>query len=314
MNEHMTIFDVNAYRQLTYGKDIDESISIMEKIKSLEDKKKLQAYCSPFVPVELAYHLCDSNDPAFANCKSALVANYIHTSPSSNSFRLLAEKESLVMAFLFNVRQHPHKNLIESIFKMATDLIDDHSNDPSNSSYCSLIESSVKMAEQDFIDNVLLALKEIDPNFDGIETFKNNKEGRKVALSSLENSGHALKIAFGLVLSAHRELEIDPNHEDIDRMTIDILRIFKAPIKFYHKLLYKLVMASKINMHSKGGKWGNWFWDIEHTFSVTNSLIDSRIPIMVSNDKQLYDNLLEVYDSDRVYKLDEYLEYIGFPA
>ncbi len=308
---YLIVFDTNAYRQLTYKKSIGETEELLNKIKKLEQNIGYRAYSSPFVPIELAYHLCDKKDPAFNSCRTALVANYLHTNQFNGSFRMLADKESLIAAYLFDVKQSPHLDLIRVIFKMAVDIINDNTFDPSINFICPKLIEVVEETEKIFLETVKVTLKIIDPEFDGTNLFKDNKNKRRKALRDLQKLKYVHIIAQNLVKKAHLSLNREIDQDELNHMSREIFRIFKAPIILYHRLLYKLVMSGSLNLHSKGGKWGNWYWDIEHNFSIANSFIDYRIPIMVTDDKQIVKNLKNVYKKARVYVLKDYLDVIG---
>lgn len=311
MKKYLTIFDTNAYRNLTYGFTISDVQTIIKDIKRLENSNGYKAYSSPFVPVELGYHLCDHSDPGYEPCKVSLVANYLHTCQSGDRFRILAEKESLINAFLFDIKEQPHKLLIENIFKIAVDLINNNDFDASLSPICSILLESVEKAETEFLENVKTALKAIDAKYDGLYLFRNDKRGRKTALKKIKNLEYALPIASALVKQAHHSLNRTLIVEDLIPMSKEISRIFRAAISLYHELLYRLVMSGSFNLNSSRTNWGNWFWDIEHLFSINDSLIDGRIPIMVTGDIPMSNKLKEIYQNVRVYTLIEYKNEIG---
>ena len=103
------ILYTNAYRGLTYGKTISDTIALMHEIRQKEIENNIIVFVSPIVWFELFVHLVNVNDAAFENCLNATIASYLHAQLDEQSFdRILANPYILPLNHSLIIRPNEH--------------------------------------------------------------------------------------------------------------------------------------------------------------------------------------------------------------
>jgi hypothetical protein len=296
------IFYTNAYRQLTYGKTINESIVLMEEIRRNELLQNIRAYVSPIVWLELFSHLADPNDTSFDNCYCGLVTSYFHCMEDENrgSYRLIADGEALLAGSLFKYSDPVTENLYQGFGRLIKEI--HHNPDWKNEAKYSAYFKSVKIATDKDELNFLNSFREIAANY------AVRKDGRKKMLSLLKTEQLFNAIAMYQVLKGLDIAKKDINEftqADLNKHAEFIKNYFPAALHLGIDIIGKLIGNANFDI-TKNNR-SNWVWDFQLLFYISKF----NTNILITDDRAMLDAAKAAGLEDKVMKLADYKSYLG---
>lgn len=78
------VFDTNAYRNLTFNLNVEESKERFNEIKLKEEECNITSLLNSVTLMELMTHLADKADASYENCKMATIGAYQHVCEKNN--------------------------------------------------------------------------------------------------------------------------------------------------------------------------------------------------------------------------------------
>lgn len=302
------ILDTNAYRGLTYGKTISDTIALMHEIRQKEIENNIIVFVSPIVWFELFVHLVNVNDAAFENCLNATIASYLHARLDEQSFdRILANPYTLLAKSLFDYNE-PNEQLI-GFGKLVGEIY----NAPNlntltkHKHYLENIKAFVEKKETEFISTFKELANEYDSRFSTLD-----KDYKRELLTKHLNSEvvfnsvainevvKALDTA-GMKLSDLTESKLSKNVEFVKENCPAALQL---AIGILNKFISN-VDVSGFDI-TKGNR-ENWVWDFQMLLYISKSSSN----ILVTDDKPMNDAAKEAGVKEKILKLQDYKILIG---
>lgn len=308
------IFDTNAYRYLSTGREYDELDKYLEKVNHREKENGIETLISPIVAKELLAHVANRNDPSFDKCLRAIKAMYLHNG-NDKEYKMIASPELLISKAFFQ-KEIPSKvatnqAIGQMIYQLATD--------PSPHEFTKLQRNlnlnyeHVMTTENEFATTMKQFIKTIDPNVNEWKLFENDENGRKKALEGLRSDNAAIGIAQGYLFLVHHLLvysgEITPvSPEILYDMAAEFIEIFPEPIALY-RVVMENIINSEFNLFENSRS--NFVWDIHLMFNVGRHSIQGDKINFVTADKAMIRAAVGEGEQYNVLTFEEYMEYLG---
>jgi len=312
MFNRSVIFDTNAYRYFTSGKDFNTCMVDMMQIKLKEEQKEINAFVSPVVLMELFAHLSDTTDPHYENCKNAAAVAYLHSQvKDSEDYRLLADPESLLVKLMFNEeiagqRENCHYlgTLAYNIYKNPDEKYIDNFRENFK-----LISAHVRQSEDNFIAATYrYIVLHNNPNAIDWSGIKDNKQLRKDFLARVNSDDFLLEGAKLQVLKACISAGVDPSliNDWKDRAKA-IMDVFPSPL-YLNREIMRRIAISGCDLNSVKKKRGNWLWDILILHNCAkNSTFNDKEALLVTSDGDMIDAANSAGLNDKVMRFDDYI-------
>lgn len=316
-NGFAVIFDTNAYRQFVQGKTIQTAMINIADVVEREKLKDIKAFGAIIPGMEMLGHLAESpGSKNYEECLNGIIimANhcydeikfeprifpqaYLHV---ANSFfgkvpnDILEKTRNLggVINDFYKdnkaaIEFHNKKNSFNAIKKHI---------DNEEQQFSSLIEQFIEGIKSEIVKTTpKLSPKKIQ---DKLLDIINNNDFQK----------HMAKVIIGFVANT---LQIKLSQEDIDKMAIELNKLFPISTGFFKWICHEIV-NNKIDMQSNKSKhkrW-NWLWDYHVSFAINDSTLDNRKVILVTADTDMTKMLNEYGYKDVVMTLPEYLNFLN---
>ena len=295
------IFDTNAYRELTHGKTIDETINLIETIRLKEKSKNIIAIASEIVWQELFCHLADPNDKAFDNCYSAIIASYLHCKiENTTKCRIIGDADILLTGSLFNYRDTHSESIICGFSNIIGELYQNvnwQKNDDYRNYFYS-IKTATDKCENDFLNTFKdLAKQNAQRN-----------DGKRETLNALKSQQLFNNFAQFIVKRGLEKAKKDINElndDDWVRHTEFVKSYFSAALYLGIEIIHKLIGNSNFDITKNNRQ--NWVWDFQMLFYISKI----NVNLLITDDKAMLDAAKAAGVGDKAIKLDEYKSLLG---
>lgn len=305
------VFDTNAYRETTFGKNTEATKDYFRVLREKESKLGNQAFAHPLVMLELLANLVDPEKPNYEYHKSAVSALAEHCLLRNDpdcSIAIIADGESQLCESLY--RRHPKeyetgmKNL-SRLCRRVYESDDDNLLANIRPIFIKLAEV-MEAKERRFIEDMRrFVVKAIDPNATDWNPLKNDILRRR-RMSTYVNSDHYLKLmAICQVFKTQSFLGIQESDKEVANKADFVIKLFKAPLKLYLEILNRIIQTG---CNVEKPKRRNWIWDIQIAFCIGHGhLADNRRVIFVTKDKDIVAAAKAAECGELVMTTDEYL-------
>lgn len=306
------VFDTNAYRTLVHGLLVREAQDAIVQLRGREEQAGIQAVTTPYVMLELLAHLADPQDPAYADCMSAVCALQRHceVDPATGQLAILGDAESHLARGLYGVTPTNHQQTTQilawtclSVQRNPTEEHLDHVR-----SYLVGIRDWMQQAERDFVNDMRsFVVQGFDPAAQNWTPLQHDADLRRRVLEHLGSQDALRELAQILVLKAmlqtHGGIRPDP---DFDRKVDFVVEKFSAPLRLYREITKRIVMSG-CDLSKKNR--ANWLWDIQIAFGVgaAGHTVDGQPLQLITDDKDIVDAAREANAGDAVLSLNVHL-------
>ncbi|OSZ77238.1 hypothetical protein CAP36_12550 [Chitinophagaceae bacterium IBVUCB2] len=310
------VFDTNSYRNLIRDTSIEDIEASIARLKEKEASKNIMAYATPVVGLELLGNLSGTGRSLhFDDCLKGLIAmanhcyekteNTIHIVPYSylhitgNFFDVSPAEVELISKNMAGVIGDFKEDYLKAIeghqlnetFTKLKDYID--SEEPR---WIREVESFVEGARREII--------KLDPSI-------KPKDLRSKMLQFIDSGLFVPRISMAIIFSIAKSLLIKMTENEHVLKGYMLPRTFPLSVGFYQWICHRVV-ADNIDLKNKRSqqtRW-NWRWDYEVSFLMNDHLLNGRIVLLVTSDKDMI-KMLEKYGyGGRVMNLDKYLGFL----
>ena len=162
--------------------------------------------------------------------------------------------------------------------------------------WISEVESFVELARRE-------ASKD-DPSIAG-------KELRDKMLKFIDSGHFVPRISMAIIFSLAKSLQIRMTGEEHANKGYILPQMFPMSVAFYQWICRRIVIDNidLQNKRSRQKRW-NWRWDYEVSFLMNDHLLNGRIVLLVTSDKDMTKMLQNYGYGLRVMTLSNYLEYL----
>ena len=312
------VFDTNAYRNLIFGKTIEEIDEIIHEIVRRQGELGIISLISTTVARELICHLFDNGEfDAAGDCTKAIRAMYGHCG-DVKTYNLVPLPETQLSMELFGI----HNTKAEEQQKAVAEILFNVFKSPTRENlepYLSNIER-IKSHNNDAeceLEGMLYTLK--NTTLPGGMTFSEFANSVRFKLETAIAYICAMAIDLGIITS--KDIREDDGKTTIPSVikekAEDYLKRYPAPIEMRATLISKLDM-SNFNPSKKDRL--NQIWD-EQILHIVNHQIEGMPIILVTSDKGMISAVDKVYPAStstssepfgkHIISIDEYLSYLG---
>lgn len=312
------VFDTNAYRNLIFGKTIEEIDEIIHKIVKRQGELGIISLMSTTVARELICHLFDNDvfDEA-GDCTKAIRAIYEHCG-DVEKYNLVPLPETQLSRELFDIKnvkaeeqQKAVAEIVFSVFKNPT-----KKNLEPYLSNIQKIKSHNNETECEF-ERMLSILK--STTLPDNMTFGEFANSKRFKLDTAIAYICALAVDLGVI--TNDDIKVNANTVTVPNIIIekakDYLNKYPAPIEMRANLISKLDMS---NFNPSKKERLNQVWD-EQLLHLINQQIYAEPIILVTSDKGMISAVDKAYPASasttsepfgkHIISLDEYLSYLG---
>ncbi|MBN8674268.1 MAG: hypothetical protein J0L56_09045 [Chitinophagales bacterium] len=316
--KYAVVFDTNSYRNLIRGTSNEDIGAKIAQIKEKEARKNIMAKATPVVASEMLANLAGpGKSPHYDECLKGLIAMANHCREEAENTMHIIPLPYLHLAINFFEVSPPYaelitKNMAGVIGDFKIDYlkaVEGHNLketftklrvyiDNEESRWIREVESFVELARHE-------ALK-LGPPI-------NAKDNGDKMLKFIDSGLFVPRISMAIIFSLARSLQIKmTGHEHATKGWI-LPQMFPLSVAFYQWICRKIVM-DKIDLRTKKSRatrW-NWRWDYEVSFLMNDHLLNGRIVIVVTSDKDMTRMLQKYGYGARVLTLESYLGFLDF--
>jgi len=316
-NKIAVVFDTNSYRNFVLNKSTEETLKAIAELIELEKRKDIQAYGIQVVGLEMLANLSEGvNGINFKDCKNGIIAMANHCfNDKKNEPRITPQPYLHLSHSLFNTIpeeiEHKSKNIGGVIrdFKLAYNKAIDYHSD--NSTYVN-VKSYLNKKEKEFSKNIVdlidSARQLIITKYPKIAS----KQLRSKLLEYIKNGPYENSIALAIVIITASSLQIRLSNNEIENRARVLHTVFPLSVGFFKWISYKIV-NNNINMQSNRSqtrRW-NWIWDYQVSFLISDSTLDYKDVILVTNDLDITEMIHNSGFSNRVFNIKQYLKFLN---
>jgi hypothetical protein len=309
------VFDTNSYRNIVRGLSIEDIEASIAQLKEKEARKNIMAKATPVVGLEMLANLTGGKSLHYDDCLKGLIAmanhcyekteNTIHIIPhpylhiTTNFFDVSPPAVELISRNMAGVIGDFKEDYLKAVevhqlnetFTKLKDYID--SEEPR---WIGEVESFVEVARREVL--------KLDPSI-------KPKDLRDKMLEFIDSGLFVPRISMAIVFSIAKSLQINmTEHEHVTKGYM-LPRTFPLSVGFYQWICHRVV-AGNIdlkNERSRQMRW-NWRWDYEVSFLINDHLLNGRIVLLVTSDKDMTKMLQKYGYGGRVMDLDKFLGFL----
>ncbi|HRG78648.1 MAG TPA: hypothetical protein PL167_03520 [Cyclobacteriaceae bacterium] len=314
--KYAVVFDTNSYRNLIRDTSIGDIEATIAQIKEKEVRKDIMAKATPAVASEMLANLAGpGKSPHYDDCLKGLIAmanhcceeaeNTMHIIPlpylhltinffeTSHAYAELITKNmaGVIGDFKIDYLKAVEGHLLKQTFTKLKDYIDGE-----EPRWIREVESFIELARHE-------ALKP-NPSING-------KDLRDKMLEFIDSGLFVPRISMAIMFSLASSLQIKmTGHEHATKGWI-LPQMFPLSVAFYQWICRRIVIDSidLRNKRSQETRW-NWRWDYEVSFLMNDHLLNGRIVLLVTSDKDMTRMLQKYGYGGRVMDIDKYLEFL----
>ncbi len=310
------VFDTNSYRNLireTVIEDIEASIA---QIKEKEARKNIMAKATPAVASEMLANLAGpGKSPHYDECLKGLIAMANHCCEEAENTMHIIPLPYLHLTINFFETSHPYGELIT---KNMAGVIGDFKIDYLKAVEGHLLKETFTKLK-DYIDGeeprwirevesfVEVARREVLKLDPAIKP----KDLRKKMLEFIDSGLFVPRISMAIIFSIAKSLQIRMTGEEHATKGYILPQMFPLSVAFYQWICQRIVIDNidLQNKRSRQTRW-NWRWDYEVSFLMNDHLLNERIVLLVTSDKDMTKMLQKYGYGGRVMNLHKYLEFL----
>jgi hypothetical protein len=316
--KYAVVFDTNSYRNLIKDFRIEEVKAFIEQLKKKEAAKNIVAEATPVVGMELLSNLAGPEKSShYDDCLKALVGMANHC---------YQEAEELV-----RMTPHPYLHITTNFFNSSPSAVE-------------LISQNMVGVIMDFKDDYFRAIEghQFVGTFNSLKTYIDEEEARWVSeiesyvadaeqevlkkypslehkqlrgkvIEHIDSGNFVPKLSMAIIFGIAQSLKIRMTGEEHVMKGYALPQTFPMAVAFYQWICRRIV-ADNLDMQSQRSKdkrW-NWRWDYEVSFLMNNHLLNGRIVLLITSDKDITRMLKDYGYGARVMNLKKYLGFLDW--
>lgn len=310
------VFDTNSYRNLIRDTSIEDIEASIAQLKEKEARKNIMAKATAVVASEMLANLAGpGKSPHYDECLKGLIAMANHCCEEAENTMHIIPLPYLHLAINFFEVSPP---AVELITRNMAGVIGDFKID-----YLKAIEGH-QLADtftklRDYIDvEEARWIREVESfvELSRGEALKSNpsinaKDLRDKMLEFIDSGLFVPRISMAIIFSLAKSLQIRMTGEEHATKGYILPQMFPLSVAFYQWICHRVV-AEDIdlqNRKSRQTRW-NWRWDYEVSFLMNDHLLNGRIVLLVTSDKDMTKMLQKYGYGGRVMNLDRYLRFV----
>ncbi|MBI3139793.1 MAG: hypothetical protein HYZ15_14540 [Sphingobacteriales bacterium] len=312
----VVVFDTNSYRNLIRDTSIQDIEASIAQLKEKEARKNIMAKATPVVASEMLANLAGpGKSPHYNDCLKGLVAMANHCCEEAENTMHIIPLPYLHLAINFFKVSPPYAELLT---RNMSGVIGDFKVD-----YLKAVEGhhlkETFTKLKDYIDGEeprWISEVESFVELSRREALKSNPSisGKDLCEKMLDfiNSGLFVpRISMAVIFSLAKSLQIRMTGEEHAAKGYILPQMFPLSVAFYQWICRRIVMGNidLRNKKSRETRW-NWRWDYEVSFLMNDHLLNGRIVLLVTSDKDMARMLQNYGYGGRVMNLDKYLKFL----
>jgi hypothetical protein len=316
--KYAVVFDTNSYRNLIRETGIEDIETTIAQIKEKEARKNIMATATPVVASEMLANLAGpGKSPHHDECLKGLIAMANHCCEMADNIMHIIPLPYLHITINFFESSPPYAELIT---KNMAGVIGDFKED-----YVKAVEGHqlketftklknyIDGEEQRWIREVEsfveLARREALRSNPSIKP----KDLRNKMLEFIDSGLFVPKISMAIIFSIAKSLQIKMTGDEHVMNGYILPHMFPLSVAFYQWICRRVVIDNidLRNKKSRQTRW-NWRWDYEVSFLMNDHLLNGRIVLLVTSDKDMTRMLQKYGYGARVLTLETYLGFLDF--
>ena len=308
------VFDSNAYRNLFRELDFEEARDLGSKLSKKQSEQGDTSYAQLFVVCELLSHLADTGDPAFGDCRRAILGLWNHClQESKEMLRFIPDPELQFAKEFYGETDEQYEELYNNVMYLCKEINErGGSEDLTDIRYgLRQISEAVEMSENNFVDDVLRqVVNHTDPDASNWHMFEDDEEAKNEILSFLSSEDSDVVIGISNALRFMNAAGVSGESSDeISAKGKYLAENYKVPIKLYKEIL-KRIVETGCDLTKKSR--ANWLWDMQISFFLEpNNHVQGEPLVLVTDDGDILDAADEAGASDFVMELSHYRSSLG---
>jgi len=309
------VFDTNAYRELTYGKNTQQAKEYFQVIYKKEDIFGFQAFATPLVMLELLSKLADTNDPSYHYHKSAVSALFEHCrlrDIDEEQMAIIADSESLLCNSLYRQQLPIYERGRQGLAHLCKRVYESKNIEALSDIQHAFIKlsDSVKRKKEQFVEDMRsFVIQSLDPEATDWHPLKNNVLRRTKILKLINNDKYLRLAAVSQIFRTQLILNIHETNDEIERKAEFVYEHFKTPLMLYIEILRR-IFTTGCNIDKP--KRRNWIWDIQIAFCLGKGhFADDRTIVLVTKDKDIVNAAISAGIGDQVITTDKYIRILN---
>jgi hypothetical protein len=312
MKDTAIVFDTNACRDICDSTQVADPASEWTKYDKCLRSRGIVSFANPYVFMELMGHLADQSDPAFNECRLAVVALYNLSASNPHQVRILSDSETLILRALYGRTLPETDQTTQRICTLALYVVENTPNvlDLNATAVLQEIRNHLSKVEQQFISDVWqYVVQELNPSSTGWVPLENDEPMRNVVLNILRSATMQQTIATAFVLKAMHQAQVIESTAEIVAKAHFVSTTFPAAIHLYREIL-KRIVETGCNLNKK--KRANWIWDIQIVMGVGQQIATVNKPLhLVTTDGDIVTAAETAGCRQFVHSLSEFKTMIG---
>lgn len=310
------VFDTNSYRNLIRDTCIEDIEASIAQLKEKEARKNIMAKATPVVASEMLANLAgQGKSPHYDECLKGLIAMANHCCEEAENIMHIISLPYLHLAINFFEVSPPYAELLA---RNMAGVIGDFKIDYLKAVEGHLLKETFTKLK-DYIDGEEPRwIREVE-SFVGLarhEALKSNpsingKDLRDKMLEFIDSGLFVPRISMAIIFSLAKSLQIRMSGEEHATKGWILPQMFPLSVAFYQWICRRIVMDNidLQNKRSQQTRW-NWRWDYEVSFLMNDHLLNGRIVLLVTSDKDMTRMLQKYGYGGRVMNLEKYLEFL----
>ncbi|WP_263785309.1 hypothetical protein [Salinibacter grassmerensis] len=308
------VFDSNVYRNLFRELDFEEARDLGTKLSKKQSEQGDTSYAQLYVVCELLSHLADTSDPAFGDCRHAILGLWNHClQESKEMMRFIPDPELQFAKEFYGEIDDQYGALYNNVMYLCKEVNERGESDELTDIRGNLSEVSraIEMSEANFVDDVLRqVVNHTDPNASNWQIFEDDEEAKSEILSFLNSEDSDVIIGISNALRFRDAAGVGEESPDEIRAKGKYLaENYKVPMKMYKEIL-KRIVETGCDLTKKNR--ANWLWDMQISFFLgPNNHVQGEHLVLVTDDGDILDAADEAGASNYVMELSHYRSSVG---
>ena len=308
------VFDSNAYRNLFRELDFEEARNLGTRLSEKQSEQGDTSYAQLFVACELLSHLADTNDPAFGDCRRAIIGLWNHClQESEEMMRFIPDPELQFAKEFYGKTDEQYEALYNNVMYLCKEVNERGKGDGLTGIRKNFrqVSKAIKMSEDNFVDDVLRqVVNHTDPDASNWQMFENDDEAKDEILSFLNSEDSDVVIGISNALRFREAADVSGgNSSEIIAKGEYLADNYKVPIKLYKEIL-KRIVETGCDLTKKNR--ANWLWDMQISFLLgPNNHVQGEPLVLVTNDSDILEAADEAGARDFVMELSHYRSSLG---
>jgi len=315
--KYAVVFDTNSYRNLIRGTSFEDIEASIAELKEKEACKNIMAKATPVVASEMLANLAGpGKSPHYDECLKGLIAMANHCCEEAENTMHIIPLPYLHLAIIFFEISSPHaalitKNMAGVIGDFKIDYVkavEGHQLKETFTKFREYIDGEEPRWIREVESFVELSRREalkFDPSIIG-------KDLRDKMLEFIDSGLFVPRISMAIIFSLAKSLQIRMTGEEHATKGWILPQMFPLSVAFYQWICRRIVIDNidLRNKKSRQTRW-NWRWDYEVSFLMNDHILNGRIVLLVTADKDMTKMLQKYGYGERVMDLDKYLKFLN---